>query len=418
MTADMDRPLDPAFVRRQNVRRVAIGGSLVSAVVIGFAWMPSLVEQSVARARLRTASVTVGPIDATITASGTVVPEFEHVMASPLDARVVQILRIAGTSVKTGEPIVELDVSRSVLEVAKLTQNLALKENAQRQTKPALEKNLADLGARAEVRRLALESLRMQVKRNRVLLKEGLISEDQLRQSELAEAQADIELKQIEAETRNANASTRAQLDGLALEMATLRQETAEARRQLQLARLEVDRDGVLTWVVAEAGREVRKGDVIARIADLRSFRVDATVSDVHARRLRPGMPVLVRAGDDVLRGAISSVLPKIENGAVTFVVALDDKSSPLLRSNLRVDVDVVTERRAKAVRAPRAPYGSIEGAPQAFVIRGDRAVRTRMQLGVANFEHMEVLAGLQPGDEVIVSDMSDYVHLKSFRIR
>jgi HlyD family secretion protein len=414
----MDRPLDADFTRRQKVRRVALGGSLLSVAVIAFAWGPSLIEQTVPRARLRTAAVSAGPIDATITASGTVVPEFEHVMASPLDARVVRILRIAGTAVKAGDPIVELDVSQSVLEVDKLAQNLALKVNAQTQTKLALEKNLADLNSRAEIRRLALEVLRTQVRRNRVLLKEGLISDDVLRQSELSEAQADIELKQIESEKRNANAATRAQLDGLALEMATLRKEAVEARRQLELARLRVDRDGVLTWVVTEAGSTVRKGEVVARVADLRSFRVDATVSDVHARRLRPGMPVAIRAGEETLRGAVSSVLPKIENGAITFVVALEEKSSPVLRSNLRVDVDVVTERRARAIRAPRAPYGSADGAQQAFVIRGERAFRTPMRLGVASFEHVEVLEGLQPGDEVIVSDMTDYMHLKSFRVR
>jgi len=414
----MDRPLDADFARRRNVRRMALGGSLLSVAVVAFAWGPSLIEQTVPRTRLRTGAVTVGPLDATITASGIVVPEFEHVVASPLDARVVRILRSAGSPVKAGEPIVELDVSQSVLAVDRLAQNLALKENAQTQTKLTLEKNLADLTARAEVRRLALESFRTQVRRNRLLLKEGLISEDVLRQTELSEAQAEIELKQLEAEKRNAHAATRAQLDGLALEMATVRKESAQARRELDLARLRADRDGVLTWVVTEAGSTVRRGDVVARVADLRSFRVDATVSDVHARRLRPGMPAAIRAGDDTLTGMISSVLPKIENGAITFVVALDEKSSSALRSNLRVDVDVVTERRTRALRVPRALYGSVGGAPQAFVIRGDRAVRTPMRLGVASFEHVEVLDGLQPGDEVIVSDMTDYLHLKSFRVR
>ena len=82
--------------------------------------------------------------------------------------------------------------------------------------------------------------------------------------------------KQLEEEKVNAGKVTQAQLEGLAMEIKTLQQESQEAQRQLDLATTRADRDGVLTWVVLEEGSAVNKGDVIARIADLNSFRVDA----------------------------------------------------------------------------------------------------------------------------------------------
>jgi HlyD family secretion protein len=186
----------------------------------------------------------------------------------------------------------------------------------------------------------------------------------------------------------------------------------------LDLAKTRADRDGVLTWALSQEGVAIRKGDVIARLADLGSFRVEATVSDVHARRLAAGLPVTVKVNDDTLEGTVAAVLPTIQNGAMTLQVALKDPSSALLRSNLRVDVGIVTASKPRVVRIRRGPFASGEGVQQVFVIRGDRAVRTPVELGLSSFDQFEVVRGLVPGDEAIISDMNDYTRLKEVRIR
>jgi HlyD family secretion protein len=200
--------------------------------------------------------------------------------------------------------------------------------------------------------------------------------------------------------------------------MSKLRSEAAQARRTLELASPRADRDGVLTWALTQEGVAIRKGDVIARVADLRSFRVDATVSDVHAARVAPGLPVVVRVNERSLAGTVTRVLPTIENGAMTVQVALDEPASPLLRSNLRVDAFIVTDRKPRALRLRRGPFAAGAGAQSVFVVRGDRAVRTPVVLGLASYDQVEVVRGLQAGDEAIISDMSDYARLKEVRIR
>jgi len=109
-----------------------------------------------------------------------------------------------------------------------------------------------------------------------------------------------------------------------------------------------------VTWTLTEEGATVRKGDPIARVADLSAFRVEGTAADVNAPRMAVGLPVRVDVGDLQLRGSVSAIDPTIRDGVLTFTVALEDKSNAALRPNLRVDVFVFTEQKARALRVAR----------------------------------------------------------------
>ncbi len=414
----VDRPLDAAYRRTRLLKRAGAWTAALVLLAALVAWGPGWISPSIARSRVRTARVDVGPIEAVISASGTVVPEIEEVVSSPVDARVLRILARPGAEVSPGQPIAQLDTSESALAVERLVQNLALKENQQAKARLDLERSVNDLDSQERIKDLQLQSFRSQLARSQALSREGLISVEQLRQAELAEAQAVIELQKIRNERENARRATGAGLDGIALEVATLRKEAQEARRQLALATPRAGRRGVLTWALSEEGATIRQGDVVARVADLTSFRVDATVSDVHARHLSVGLPVAVKLGEDALQGRLANILPTIKNGIMTLQVALDEPSSPLLRSNLRVDAFVVTGRRGRALRVKKGPFADGEGPVDVFVVRGDRAYRTRVELGLSSFDDFEVSKGLAAGDEIVISDMKDYMHLREVRLR
>ena len=415
----MDRALDPAFVhdrRRRRTMRAAAGVSRAGAALL---WGPGLLTPSVSRDRIRTAHVDQGPIEAVITASGTVVPEVEQVISSPADARVVRILKRAGDSVVPGEPILELDRNALQVAAAKADQDLALQRNLQERTRLDLESKLSELKARWDVKKLQLESARAQLRRHRDLSAQGLLSQETLQQSALAEAQSAVELRQLENERSEAREKTRAQLEGAALEAAQLVRERDEARRQLTLATTLADRQGVVTWTVTEEGATVRRGDPVARLADLRTFRVEATVSDVHAQRLAPGLPVKVRIAEgQVLGGSVAAVRPAIANGVVSFSVALREKSSELLRSNLRVDALVVVGRKDNVLRIKRGPFAGGEGLHEVFVVHGARAVRTPVRLGLSSYDDFEVVSGLQAGEEAVISDMRAWAHVREVGLR
>lgn len=414
----MDREL-ALTVRRQT--RVKLALKLLTPIIVvatALVMLPGWLRPAVRRDRIRTAVVTAGPIDATVSASGLVVPAIERVISSPLDARVLRILQRPGATVRRGDAVLELDVNESQVAFEKSENDLKVKDNQQRQTRLSYEKSLVDLDGRIKVKALELETRRATLDGHRKLAGMGLLSKEELRASELAVQQADIELAQLKEERVNTERATALQIEGLQLERATLDREVGERRRQLELATTKADRDGVLTWVVSQEGALVRRGDVLARIADLSSFRIDATASDVHIGAIRPGLRAIVRIDALTLDGQVSEVYPAVENGSLRFTVALSDAAHATLRPNLRADVEVVTDRRARALTLARGPFADSGGATQVFVIRGNRAVRTAIQQGIGSFEAIEVQSGLVEGDEVIISDMRDYMNLAEVGMR
>lgn len=414
----MDRELDVSFRRRLMGRRVAWAGGTVALLVAILLLLPGWLRPSIARERIRTGVVDRGPIEGVVEASGSVIPAFEGVISSPLEARVEKVLKRPGEVVRAGEAILKLDVSSAQLQLEKLEDQLARKANEQEQTRIGLEKNLTELNGRIESQKLDVEASRYREEQNRKLRADGLVSEQVLRGSEVEAKKARIELAQLLEQAGNERRATQAQIRGLELDLATLRKERDEARRLLDLATTRSNRSGVLTWVVPREGATVARGEVIARIADLDSFRVEATVSDVHSARLHPGQPVKVMVDGEPLAGRLASIDPTIENGAIRFKVDLDEPRNPKLRNNLNVDVLVVTESRRDALRVPKGPFARGGESEQVFVVRGDRAVRRTARIGVPGYEHYEVLDGLAAGDEVVLSDMSEYEHLEQVKLK
>jgi HlyD family secretion protein len=275
-----------------------------------------------------------------------------------------------------------------------------------------------DLRARAESRRLDAEVLAYRAAQNEKLRADGLVSEEVLQAVRAEAKKAAIEVRQLEESAAIAQRVAAAQVEGVALAVRTLDKEVAEARRQLELATARADMDGVVAWVVNQEGTTVRRGDPVARVARPDAFRVEGTISDVHAARLAAGMPVHVVAAGRRLNGTVSAVLPAIEGGAAKFLVELEKASDPELRQNLRVDVHVVVAAKDGVPSVERGTF-AVGGAGQSvFVVDGDRLVRRNVRFGLAGFDRVEIVDGVAPGGELVLSDMQDYAHLDRVRLR
>lgn len=415
----MDRELDIEVRRRRTFKRVFYATIGVAAAVGLLVATSSWLRPSIKRSRARFGTVQRGNIEATLLASGTVIPASERVISCPVDARVERVLHRPGEVLELGTEILELDTSATRLAIERLDEQLAQNHNDRLQKRIELEEKISELESRIESQRLDLEIALFRLEQKKQLWSDGLIAEEELKEAEVTVKKAEIELRRLTEEIVAERRLNDARLERLALDAGILRKERDDARRQFDLATTAAPVSGVLTTVFDEVGAAVRKGDVLARIADLESFRVEAKVSDAYASRLGVGLEARVVIGDQHLPARVTQVLPTIDAGTVAFTVDLVEASHDLLRHNLRVDVLVVTGRRNDVLLAPRGPY--IRGGGdehQIFVVDDDRARRTDVEIGLIGHEHYEIVHGLEEGDEIVISDVRDYIHAGKVRLK
>jgi len=415
----MDRQLSDGFRRKRLIRRVALGIGSVAILITVVTFGASRLRPSVDWEQIRVGRVERGDIEATLRASGTVVPATERVLSSPIEARVVRVLRHPGDILKPGDAILELDTSATRLELDKLDERLARNRNAQLQNELTAAEALNDLQSELETQRLSVEIAEYRLTQNLQLADDGLVSGEKLKEVEIAVKKDRITLRQIEARIESRHRAQEAENERLKLEGQIVAREREDAARRLERATTRSDIGGVLTWAVDQAGTTVGRGEVIARIADLDRFRVEATVSDAYAARLTAGQHVRVEFGNESLPGQVATVLPEIENGALRFLIDLEQPSHEKLRHNLRVDALVVTGRSPQTLVVPRGPFvrgGAAE--QQVFVVQGDRAERRNVQMGLSGHRRLEIIEGVEEGDEIIVSDVSRVIHAREIRIR
>jgi len=414
----MDRPIDPSFLRRRKRNRVIKIASILGVILAFFFFLSAWIAPSIPRNEIRTAMVDSGLVEATISASGTVTPEFEEVISSPAETRVLQVLKRPGEKLRTGEQFLLLDVNASKLDLDRASKDLSLKINHAKQLKLEQEHAIAELESQLHIKKLRLTYLKSKSEQEQKMFEIGGSSKDQLQQTKLEEEIASTEQAGLEQNIANAKQSLTNQLEGLSTEIATLTREKAESQRQLDILSCRATNDGVLTWLAQEIGATIHRGEVIARIANLDAYRVEAVVSDIHSGTLAKGMSAHVSWTGGTLDGEISAINPAIENGTVKFYISLANRSDPRLRSNLRVEVAVITSRGGIALRVAKGPFltgGSTQGV---FVVKDDYGVRTPVTIGVFGFDYVEIVNGLNKGDEIIISDMKEYLHAKEIRLK
>ncbi len=123
--------------------------------------------------------------------------------------------------------------------------------------------------------------------------------------------------------------------------------------------------------------------------------------------------------GNEKLEGTVSSVTPLSKNGVISFIVQLNEDNNKRLRSGLKTDVYVMNAVKEGVLRLANASYYVGRGEYELFVQDSkDEIVKRKVQLGDSNFEYVEVISGLKPGDKVVVSDMSSYKNKNKLKLK
>lgn len=413
----MDRDLSKSEIYKKRNRQWLLGIAAVAAIVLAVYYFKSFLSTSVEASKIRTSVADTGSIENTLTASGEVIPAFEQVITSPIRASIKRVFFTPGTLLQTGQPIVELDKSITLIELEKLQDQLALKENSIQRLKMDLDKKIYDADVNDQIKSLTINRLRADLEDTKRLQKVGgrtledvSKAENNLRIAELEKSQLENELaynrKSVGANVRESELNARIESNNL-----------KELSHKLKMADIVADRPGVLTWVNDNIGSSVNEGEMLAKMADLGSFRVEGSCSDIYSDQLKLGLPVIIKVNDIQLRGFITQIKPTVENGVVQFSVQLDDDKHASLRPNMKVELFLVTKRVDNTVRVANGPTFSGKRKPYVYVLKDGIARRREVETGLSSFDYVEIKSGIAAGETVIISDLSRFEHLQEITI-
>ncbi len=261
--------------------------------------------------------------------------------------------------------------------------------------------NLASVEAR-------YESARLQSEAETRLSKDGIVPEIQAQQSTLDAEQLktrlDIERQRFEKYRLVVEARLEAE------EARVQQLENTLSRRREQVTNLEVraGTDGVLQELVVEEGQQIVIGTSIGRVARPGDLMAELRIPEINARFVQLDQLVAIDTRNGKVGGRVARIDPAVRNGTVQVDVDLAGELPTGARPDLTVDGIIEIERLDDVVFVSRPAYAQADSVTQLFRV-DDSGVATRVQvrLGRTSVNQVEVLGGLSPGDQVIVSDIS-----------
>ena len=415
----MDREIPKEIRQKERNKKLLKYGGIASAVVACLALLISFMQSSVKLKDLVLSTVDNGLIEVSVSASGKVVPAFEEIINSPINTRIVEVYRKGGDSVDVGTPILKLDLQSTETEYKKLLDEEQMKRYQLEQLKVNNETFLSNLAMNVKVSAMELNRKEMELRNERYLDSIGSGTHDKVRQAELAYNKGKLELEQLQQQYKIEKKVKAADLKVKELEFNIFSKGLAEMKRTLNDAQVGSPRKAILTFVNNQVGAQVGKGEQIAVVSDLSHFKVEGEIADTYGDRVAAGGKVIVKVGSEKLEGVVSSVTPLSKNGVISFSVQLENDSHKRLRSGLKTDVSVMNAVKEDVMRIANASYYVGRGDYELFVLDSeDELVKRKVKLGDSNFEFVEVVSGLQPGDRVVISDMSSFKNKNKLKVK
>ncbi|MFD2367798.1 efflux RND transporter periplasmic adaptor subunit [Pseudoduganella sp. GCM10020061] len=413
----MDKPISSTILQQRHRARIAIA-IVALASVCAAAWgINRAVRPSVDADDIIVAEVRRGDVANTVNASGLVIPVHEEVVASPVTSRVSRVHAKLGQQVEQGQLLLELDDRDIRLAIDALAEQLAQQDNRIVVLTQEMEKNRKQIASAIELLEVDLRSARAKHERYLKLRESGAVSGEDMLSAELNVTRTQIQLRQQRELSEDTRRVTSSGIEAANLQKSILKKQLAQQEQLLARARVSAPFSGIVTSLVSEEGASVAAGQLVARVSELNNYRIEATLSDFHARMLAPGQQVCVEQNGEVLAGTVHTVLPEIQNGAIKLLVDLAEPNNKLLRNKMRVDVNIITERRANTLVIDSGPAFNGRGRQPAWLVQDGAAVKTWLELGSGDGKVVEVVAGARPGARFIVSDTASFKELDSIRI-
>lgn len=413
----MDRKIPNEVLRKErNIKFIKFGAVILVSVVV-IAIIISLLRESINLKNIQLSTVDTGTIEVSVSASGKVAPAFEEIINTPIESRIVEVYKKAGDSVDVGTPLLRLDLQSIETDYRKMLDELQMRQYRIEQQRIKNNSTISNTEMQLKVNDMQIDKMQVEVRNEKYLDSIGAGTTDKVREVELSYNVAKLEQEQSRKKFENDKQVADSELRVQELELEIFRKTLAETKRILEDAQIRSPRKAILTYINSQVGARVAQGTQVAILSDLSHFRIDGEIADSYGDRISTGNKVVVRIGGDELTGVVSSVTPLSKNGVIQFAVQLEDDSHSRLRSGLKTDVYVMNAVKEDVMRIANGSYYSGPGTYELFVLNGNSLERRKIQLGESNYERVEVISGLNSGDKVVVSDMSQYRNKSKLKV-
>ncbi|CAN5843968.1 HlyD family efflux transporter periplasmic adaptor subunit [soil metagenome] len=405
---DIARPATVA--KRKKIRRILTAMAVILAIVMVSVVVARLkpAAPSVDRAAVWVDTVKRGPMLRLVRGSGTLVPEDIRWINTTTQGRVERILLRPGAEVTPTSVILELSnpqLQQAVQDAQLAHQSaLAAHENRKAELERALltqEGELASVETNFNNARLNLEA-------QEELLKDGLVSELQVKQFRSQTADLKNRLAISQKQLENTKKGLESQIAPQEAEVTQRRAQYQLRLRELEDLKVKAGMAGVLSQVPVEVGQQVGPGTNLARVADPTRLKAEVRIAETQTKDIRIGQVAEVDTRNGVIQGTVMRIDPTATGGTVGVDISLDGALPPGARPDLSVDGTITLERLPDVIKVGRPAFGQENSTVMLFKLDASgEAHRVQVRLGRSSVNEIEVLEGLQPGDQVILSDMS-----------
>jgi HlyD family secretion protein len=415
---DIPRKIDPKkrLIRRALYSAVAVGGIVVMTILL------SNLEPAAPRVERATVwidTVERGQMLRQVRGPGTLVPKEILWISATTDGNVKAIILEPGQEV--GPDTVILELSNPELEQLTGDAELQLRaaEADYTNLEVQLESQLLDMQATYAAVEADYESAKLQVEADQELASEGLIPEIQLKRSRLTERQLTTRHEIEQQRLQKLAESVEAQLAASRARVDQLRALFRLRREQVARLRVRSDIEGVLQEVPVEVGQRVAPGANLARVAQPQTLEAELRIAQTQARDILVGQKAEVDTRNGIIPGRVSRIDPAVQEGTVTVDVELEGPLPKGARPDLSVDGTIEIERLSQVLHVGRPAYGQAHSKISLFRLdeEGDMAFRVQVQLGRTSVNTVEIVEGLDEGDRVILSDMSNWDNFDRVRL-
>jgi HlyD family secretion protein len=261
---------------------------------------------------------------------------------------------------------------------------------------------------------------RMQAEMNEALAKDQLVSALILRQSKLDADQLAVRRDIAQEQLATRTEATRAQI-------AVAQSSVDQARAVLQLRqrqkgelRVRAGLTGMLQLVPVDVGQQVAPGTNLARVANPGRLKAEIKIAETQAKDVQIGQSATVDTRNGIMNGHVIRIDPSVQNGTRTVDVSLEGDLLKGAVPDLSVDGTIELQRLNDVVFMGRPAFGQDQSTVGIFKVTpdGNQATRVQVQLGKSSVNTVEIVSGLQPGDKVILSDMSAWDAYERVRLK